>query len=129
MRILSLDISKRYIGHIYRCSIWRGTDVLELAMDRAVRGHLAGKAPIDAAMWDLRGKILGQPVSALLGGTHRRTYPVFYPISFAEPAQMAREAGERHREGYRHWQLKVGGDPDVDGERVRASSSRPLIEL
>lgn len=37
------------------------------AMDAAVLGHPAGKAAIDVALWDLRGKLLGQPVAVLLG--------------------------------------------------------------
>lgn len=95
-------------------------DVLERVMDGAIAGHLGGKAVIDAAMWDLRGKLLGQPLSVLLGGIHQPSYPIFFPVSLAEPAQMVEETKEEQRNGYRHWQLKVGDDPRADVERVRA---------
>jgi L-alanine-DL-glutamate epimerase-like enolase superfamily enzyme len=96
-------------------------DGLNRAMDLAMHGNLSAKAAIDAAGWDLRGKILGQPVSALLGGRHRDTYPVFYPISLNAPEAMAREAREQQaKDGYRCWQLKIGNDPYEDAERVRA---------
>jgi L-alanine-DL-glutamate epimerase-like enolase superfamily enzyme len=35
---------------------------------------------------------------------------------------MAKRVGEYRKEGYRKFQLKVGGDPDVDIERIRAAS-------
>jgi L-alanine-DL-glutamate epimerase-like enolase superfamily enzyme len=96
-------------------------DALNHAMDRALYGNLSAKAAIDAATWDLRGKILGQPVSALLGGRHRDTYPVFFPLSLASPQEMAREAKEQQqKDGYHCWQLKIGEDPYDDAERVRA---------
>jgi L-alanine-DL-glutamate epimerase-like enolase superfamily enzyme len=101
------------------------TDALEPAvlnnrMDAAVRGHLPGKAIIDDAMWDLRGKLLGQPVYALLGGLSQPTYTVFHPITIATPEEMAAEASARLAAGYRAWQLKLGDDPRTDVERFLA---------
>jgi cis-L-3-hydroxyproline dehydratase len=101
------------------------TDILEPAvlnnrMDTAVRGHLPGKAIIDDALWDLRGKLLGQPVYALLGGLAQPTYSVFHPITIAGAAEMAAEAATRLDMGYRAWQLKLGDDPRTDLERFDA---------
>ena len=95
-------------------------DVLESQMDRDVKGHLAGKAAIDTAFWDLRGKLLGQPIAVLLGGVHQPTYPLFYPLALAGAEEMADEAARASRDGYRRWQLKVGGDPMEDADRLRA---------
>jgi L-alanine-DL-glutamate epimerase-like enolase superfamily enzyme len=94
--------------------------VLNNRMDAAVRGHLPGKAIIDDAMWDLRGKILRQPVYALLGGLSQPTYTVFHPITIATPEEMAAEASARLAAGYRAWQLKLGDDPKTDIERFLA---------
>jgi L-alanine-DL-glutamate epimerase-like enolase superfamily enzyme len=96
--------------------------VLNRVMDAAVRGHLAGKAVIDMAMWDLRGKLLDQPVSILLGGVHQKTYPVFYPISLGTPEEMGRDAAYACARGYRRWQVKLGEDPVADAERLQAVS-------
>src|SRR5262249_60657 len=41
-------------------------------------------------------------------------------ISQESPAEMARRVAGYREEGYRRFQLKVGGDPDVDVERIRA---------
>jgi L-alanine-DL-glutamate epimerase-like enolase superfamily enzyme len=96
-------------------------DALNRAMDLALYGNLSAKAAVDAAAWDLRGKVMGLPVSALLGGRHADRYPVFFPISLDSPEAMAREAMEQQgRDGYRCWQLKIGADPYEDADRVRS---------
>ena len=95
-------------------------DVLLQRMDAAVRGHPATKAAIDAAVLDLRGKLLGLPVCDLLGGRHQAAYRLFHPITLAEPEAMAAEADNFADGGYRCWQLKVGDDPLQDARRSAA---------
>jgi L-alanine-DL-glutamate epimerase-like enolase superfamily enzyme len=90
------------------------------AVDGAVLGHLAGKAAVDVALWDLRGKVLGLPVSSLLGGRHRQSYPAFHAISLAAPEAMAAETEARRADGYRCWQLKLGQEPLTDARRLEA---------
>ncbi|MBT8479188.1 MAG: mandelate racemase, partial [Gemmatimonadetes bacterium] len=46
----------------------RQLDVLNRAMDGAMKGHPYVKSAIDVACWDLLGKSAGLPVSELLGG-------------------------------------------------------------
>jgi muconate cycloisomerase len=62
-----------------------GADPLNIAatMDRlAVQGALAGGIPValEMALFDLQGKLLGVPVSTLLGGRRRDRIPFCYPI-------------------------------------------------
>jgi galactonate dehydratase len=45
----------------------------------------------DIALWDVRGKLLNQPVSALLGGPYRKTIPC-YVSGLAAPDEAARIA-------------------------------------
>jgi L-alanine-DL-glutamate epimerase-like enolase superfamily enzyme len=92
--------------------------VLNSAMDRTLLGHLPAKALIDSAFWDLRGKLLDQPVYNLLGGEHQSSYPVFYVVSLADPPVMAAEAAEQAKRGFRAWQLKLGSEPLSDAVRV-----------
>ena len=47
--------------------------VLVDGMDDRLVGNLTGKAAIDIAMWDLRGRLLGRPVAQLLGGVKQST--------------------------------------------------------
>jgi L-alanine-DL-glutamate epimerase-like enolase superfamily enzyme len=97
-------------------------EVVVRAMDAAVLGHLAGKAAIDVALWDLRGKVLEQPVAVLLGGVLQPDYPAFHAVTLDEPERMAAEAARMRERGYRCWQLKLGTEPAVDAERLRAVS-------
>src|SRR5215469_15996977 len=64
-------------------------NVLADGMDALIIGHLPGKAAIDTAMWDLRGKLLGLPVARLLGGIKQESFGAFQAISLGPPATMA----------------------------------------
>jgi glucarate dehydratase len=50
--------------------------------DHATRGALGG---VEIALWDLRGKLWGQPVANLLGGVHRRAVPFTDYFSYRLP--------------------------------------------
>ena len=72
-------------------------NVLADGMDSLVIGHLPGKAAIDIAMWDLRGKLLNLPVARLLGGVKQHSFGAFQAISLGSPADMAaEEIGRAH---------------------------------
>ena len=48
---------------------------------------------IDIALWDIRGKALGQPIYELLGGPVRETIPVYTHFPLGEtPEEAARNA-------------------------------------
>lgn len=95
--------------------------VVGARFDARIRGHAPAKSALDAALWDARGKILGQPVAALLGGIHQPSYGVFHPLSLDDPEVMAQDAHEKLALGYRSWQLKIGDDPIEDAARVKAA--------
>src|SRR5262245_63813795 len=50
---------------------------IKLGPEGAYTGALAA---VDIALWDLRGKVLGQPVCKLLGGAWRRELPFYASI-------------------------------------------------
>src|SRR5438270_1364084 len=89
-------------------------------MDAALKGHAYVKSPIDMACWDILGKATGQPVCLLLGGRFGEDFVLYRAISQETPEAMARRVAGYRAEGYRRFQLKVGGDPEVDVERIRA---------
>ncbi len=93
---------------------------LNLTMDRALRGHPYVKSGIDMACWDLLGKVAGLPVCQLLGGRYGDDFHLYRAISQRPPAEMAENVRQYRDEGYRRFQLKVGGDPEEDIERIRA---------
>ena len=106
-----------------------GEDPTQLAklnrrMDAALQGHPYVKSAIDMACWDLLGKATGQPVCVLLGGRFGDDVGLYRAISQESPEAMAARVAGYRAEGYRRFQLKVGGDPEVDVERIRAVSSQ-----
>ena len=89
-------------------------------MDAALKGHPYVKSGIDIACWDILGKVTGLPVCVLLGGRFGEKVQLYRAISQETPEQMARMVATYRAEGYTRFQLKVGGNPDVDIERIHA---------
>ena len=93
---------------------------LNLVMDQYLKGHPYVKSPIDIACRDLKGKVTGLPVSSLLGGEHGKDFVLYRAISQQGPDAMAENVKNYRDEGYRRFQLKVGGNPDEDINRIRS---------
>jgi cis-L-3-hydroxyproline dehydratase len=89
-------------------------------MDAALKGHPYVKSGIDIACWDILGRAAGLPVCTLLGGRFGESVRLYRAISQESPDAMAERVAGYRAEGYTRFQLKVGGDPDVDIERIRA---------
>jgi L-alanine-DL-glutamate epimerase-like enolase superfamily enzyme len=89
-------------------------------MDAALKGHPYVKSALDMACWDLLGKAAGLPVCSLLGGRYGDDFLLYRAISQEAPEEMARRVAGYRGEGYRRFQLKVGGDPAEDIARIRA---------
>lgn len=97
---------------------------LNRKMDAALKGHPYVKSGIDMACWDILGKVTGQPVCFLLGGRYEDDFVLYRAISQELPEAMAARVAAYREEGYRRFQLKVGGNPDTDIERIRAVSEK-----
>ncbi len=98
----------------------RHPEVLNRRMDAAMRGHAYVKAPIDVACWDILGKAAGLPLYVLLGGAQQESVALYRAISQEAPEAMAARVAGYRAEGYRKFQLKVGGNADEDIARIRA---------
>ena len=96
---------------------------LNQRMDAALKGHPYVKSGIDIACWDILGKATALPVCVLLGGRFGESVRLYRAISQESPEQMAGKVAGYRAEGYTRFQLKVGGNPDVDIERIRAVST------
>ena len=106
-----------------------GASPLELAklnrlMDAALKGHPYVKSGIDIACWDILGQATGMPVCELLGGRYGDDFHLYRAISQESPDEMASRVAAYRAEGYRRFQLKVGGDPDVDIHRIHAVAAK-----
>lgn len=110
----------------------RGMDCLdrEGIFDRIYRSqvqtHGTGTAAViaasgvDIALLDLAGKILKQPVYALLGGTRKRipAYAGGLSLGFQPLPSLEQEVQSIVDRGYKAIKLRVGQDPRIDSERV-----------
>jgi galactonate dehydratase len=74
---------------LYRGGFYRGGGV-----------HMSALAGIDQALWDIKGKALGQPVHKLLGGPVRQRMRVYSWIGGDRPADTAVAAKERAALGF-----------------------------
>jgi L-alanine-DL-glutamate epimerase-like enolase superfamily enzyme len=96
---------------------------LNRLMDAALKGHPYVKSGIDMACWDVLGQAAGLPVCELMGGRYGEDVHLYRAISQDTPEAMASRVAGYRAEGYRRFQLKVGGDPDVDIDRIHAVSA------
>lgn len=78
---------------------------------------------IDIALWDLRGRLSGRSLSALLGGPVRPALPVAYPIFRQRtPEDIGRNLDlveHRLAEGFPMFRVYVGADLDLDERFLR----------
>jgi L-alanine-DL-glutamate epimerase-like enolase superfamily enzyme len=64
---------------------------------------------IDIAMWDILGKVTGQPVGRLLGGRYRERVRPYASLLMCEPKALAEHLGALQAEGFRAF--KIGWGP------------------
>jgi L-rhamnonate dehydratase len=91
-------------------------------MPRGQTGYAAhALAAIDLALWDIKGKVLGQPVWRLLGGARARV-PAYatFGFGFFDRAQLAAAAKLWVSQGFTRLKMTVGG------EALRRRDSRPI---
>lgn len=93
---------------------------LNRRMDAALKGHPYVKSGIDIACWDILGQAAGLPVCELLGGRYGDDVHLYRAISQETPDAMAASVAGYRAQGYHRFQLKVGGDPDIDIARIHA---------
>ena len=113
---------------------------VEALVDECVRLHYKfpssflhrALAGVDTALWDILGKVAGQPVSKLLGG-HARTSVPMYGSSMLRTTTPDEEAERLQalaaRDGFRAFKIRVG-DPmgrDVDAAPRRTERIVPSV--
>jgi len=77
---------------------------------------------VDVALWDLKARLLGAPLAAVLGWA-RRAVPVYGSGGFTSYGvdRLQRQLGGWAAAGMKFVKMKVGRDPAADPERVRAA--------
>ncbi|MCL2664968.1 MAG: hypothetical protein FWE82_05095 [Defluviitaleaceae bacterium] len=86
---------------------------------------------VDIALWDLKGKILGQPVYKLLGGGRSRVKPYASTLGFSVEPDEAREAAVKIKDmGIRaqKWFFRYGPNDGTEGMKKNINLALSLRE-
>jgi D-galactarolactone cycloisomerase len=118
----------RLIGRDALASDRRWHDMWRSSLDFARGGIMMGAmSGIDMALWDLKGKALGQSVSELMGGRFRDSIPCYatgmYFKDMPEKAlidSLVAEAEGYREQGFRAMKIKVGKNPAFDIRLITA---------
>lgn len=100
--------------------------IWQLVYNHQIATHGAGTAAvialsgIDIALWDVRGKLLGQPVYKLLGGRHQRirAYAGGLSLGYKPIEELEEEVQKIVGQGFTAIKLRVGQNPKEDAKRV-----------
>ena len=121
----SADSALAWLGEV---TLGEDPFALDEVFDALPPGEQAARAAVDAALYDLQGKLTGRPVYSLLG-VRRIGPPTSWTVWLGDPDEMARRAERAQGRGFRRLKLKLGGRDGLDLERVRAvraASDLPL---
>jgi D-galactarolactone cycloisomerase len=121
-RIVAEEIAPRLAGEdafaVERCWELARPATFDILRDR--RRGLVACACVDAAIWDLVGKAVGQPLWRLWGGYRSRLQVIAIGGYYGSDGSLADEVAELRGLGLAGLKLKVGGrSPEDDAARVR----------
>jgi o-succinylbenzoate synthase len=96
-------------------------DIVEInsKMDSILEKNPSAKAGVDIALYDLKGKIEGQPVYKMLGKSKDKILTDM-TIGIMNLEDAVEHAVRYKNEGFKALKVKIGLDKDKDVERVRA---------
>lgn len=94
-------------------------DCMEL-MDRLIYGNTGIKSAFDIALHDLASQAAGMPLYKYLGGKKDKQIFTDYTVSIGEPQQMASDAVDIVKMGFRIVKVKLGKSGKTDIERIRS---------
>ncbi|EOD49142.1 Mandelate racemase/muconate lactonizing enzyme [Neofusicoccum parvum] len=117
-RILGLDADD--IEHIWQL-IWR------LGFYRGGPVFMSALSGIDIALWDLKGRRLGQPIHQLLGGKVRNKVSVYAWIGGNRPGDVEAAAKARKAQGFKAVKMNATEDMNwLDSPSVMESAVERL---
>ncbi|MGE0486411.1 MAG: mandelate racemase/muconate lactonizing enzyme family protein [Gammaproteobacteria bacterium] len=103
-------------------AVWERVYRMQLASHGAGAAAVIGLSGIDLALWDIKGRLVGKPVHALLDAPARASlaYAGGITLGFQPPADLAAEASGYVARGFRAVKLRLGDGPSRDLARVAA---------
>ncbi len=96
--------------------------------------HMSALAGIDQALWDIKGKSLGQPVHVLLGGPVRDRVQVYTSVRGSNKEDLARQALDHVRKGLKFIKMNateaigfIASNSAIDEAIARVDAVRSAI--
>ncbi|KAB8170942.1 mandelate racemase [Streptomyces sp. 3MP-14] len=86
------DIHRLLLNSAY----WRGGSIAQNAL-----------AAVDVALWDIKGKVAGLPLHALLGGRAREFAAAYTHVDGRDPEEVAERVAAAVARGYRHVRVQI----------------------
>lgn len=102
--------------------VWGKIYTMQLASHGMGAACAIAMSGLDMALWDIRGKAVGWPVSKLLGGNVKPipAYAGGVSLGYQPPNELVQEASAVVEKGYRALKLRLGDSPSNDIARVEA---------
>jgi D-galactarolactone cycloisomerase len=97
--------------NLHQQSFWQGRGG---AVTHAISG-------VDIALWDIFGKVTGQPISRLLGGRYRETIKPYGSMLMDEPATLRARLEDGMQRGFRAFKIGWGPFGRVDAATDEAT--------
>lgn len=102
--------------------VWKKVYDKQLASHGMGAGACLALSGIDMALWDIRGKAIGQPLYRLLGGSSKPipAYAGGVSLGYQDPQTLVAEARPHVEAGYKAVKLRIGDTVARDAERIAA---------
>ncbi|WP_019998157.1 galactonate dehydratase [Aureimonas ureilytica] len=101
---------------LYRGGFYRGGAI-----------HMSALSGIDQALWDIKGKALGQPVHQLLGGRCRDRIQIYSWIGGDRPADVAASAKQAVASGFKALKLNGCEELQIVGDHAAIDRAVEVI--
>ncbi|AFJ46904.1 muconate cycloisomerase family protein [Shimwellia blattae] len=118
-----------YLAPLICGKTFSGVEALSRTMNASVKGNTFAKSALETAFLDAQGKVLGVPVSTLLGGALSQRLPVLWTLASGNTQQDIDEGKRLLAEG-RHntFKLKIGAGQLQDDVRHAIAIKQALGE-
>ncbi len=102
--------------------VWKKVYDKQLASHGMGAGACLALSGIDMALWDIRGKAVGQPLYKLMGGRSKPVpaYAGGVSLGYQDPKALVAEARPHVEAGYKAVKLRIGDTVARDAERIAA---------
>jgi L-alanine-DL-glutamate epimerase-like enolase superfamily enzyme len=115
------ELAPHLIGEDPRC-----LNRINYIMDGVLLNHNYVKTAVDLACWDILGKLSSLPVCDLMGGRMCEDVELVRAIFADTPEKTKAQIDGYRAEGFKVFQVKVGGSPEDDIERLRFAAANAL---